>query len=380
MILISLSYAVRRLSNGAFGLLIFPSDKSLETARELTAETEAYPAAIWAVSLLLPGGVRLSLPASALPEAVDRVGKEGAAALLKFKEQPRWLPVAAEEADEGIRRLIKSLGGETVNENRTVLLRWDASPENVSELLRDHGPDAVLAVDPRGRLEGPSLPRPLPLNWADESQLRLRFAMRETDEEDSAVRFFLPPGRVVLVDGERLSAGEYTLRAGGLARMLPAAARAAAAGASACMDAHWPTISEVWDLYALWLGSGFSQPPDGEGPPVWGAVRGLLPEAWERRMPPMKPLNGRDAEYLSQYLLASRIPSGSPDRPLGRHGARELVRSLCGLDTGSPRRPEEVLALLRLGASRTYFSEAPRVLYWDRPQIEDLVARLEAAF
>lgn len=349
----------------------------MELAREFSAPADLYPAAIWSVSLLLPGGVRLSLPAAALPEAAERIKNEGAGALLHFEDQPQQLPVAIEEPDAGLQKLIKRLGGEPVSENRTILLRWDAPPERVPELLHDRGIGAVLAIDPRGRLEGPAIPGPLPLNWAEESQLRLRFAMREAEEDDETTHFFLPPRRIALVDGARLPPGEYRLRPGGLSRMLPAAARAAAYGAAACMDARWPALSEIWDLYALWLGSGISQPPEGDNSPVWGAVRGLLPDDWDQRLPPMKPLTERDAEYLTTHLLISHIPAENLDKPLGKRGARELVRRLCGLDAGAPRRPAEVTALLRLGAARIYFSEAPRVLYWDQKQIEELVSRLE---
>lgn len=377
--MISLSFTVRRLSNGACGLLIFPTDRSTEAARELAAPVETYPAAIWAVSLLLPGGVRLSLPAAALPGAADRVAQEGAAALLHLEERSRRLPVAIRAPDDGLRKLIEHLGGEPVSESCTALLRWDAPPERVPELLHDRGAGTVLAIDPRGLLESTALPRPRPLNWAEESQLRLRFAMRETGDGGKTTSFFLPPGRVALVDGERLPPGEYTLRAGGLSRMIPAAAQAAAAGAEVCLDADWPALSEAWDLYVLWLGTGVSQPPETESSPIWGAVRGLLPENWEHRLPPMRLLTEGDAEYLSRHLLALRLPAKVPDRPLGKHGARELIRCLCGLNTGALRRPAEVTALLRLGAARRYFSETPQVLLWDRRQIEELVAKLEKA-
>lgn len=374
-----LTYTVRKLSNGACGLLIFPADQSMEAARELTAAADVFPAAVWSVSLLLPGGVRLSLPAAALPEVVERVRQEGAGALLRIKERPRRLPVCVEEPDNEVRRLIRRLGGDPVSEGGTVLLRWDEAPEQVPELLRDRGVGAVLAVDPRGRLESTALLRPRPLNWAEESQLRLRFAMREAEDTDGATRFLLPPGRIAFVDGDRLPAGEYTLYPGGISRMLPAAARAAAVGAETCMDMRWPALPELWDLYTLWFGTGISQPPETESSPLWGALQGLLPKGWERRLPPMKTLTGADAEYLTEHLLISRVPSDSPERPLGKRGARELIRCLCGADPANPRRPAEITALLRLGAERIYFSEAPRVLYWDREQIENMVSRLGGA-
>lgn len=374
ILLTALAYSLRALSNGACGLLIFPAGRRTEASRELAVPDRAFPAPIWSVSLLLPGGVRLSLPPAALARAAERLPAEGLSALLDAPAAAPCPPVPCEEENARLFQLIARAGGRPLPAAETAALGWDRPAAQAAEALAGAAP---LAVDPRGRLEGEGLARALPLTAAEERALRHRFALREPEEEHGPLRFFLPPGKPAAACGRRLPPGEYALFPGGPSRLLDAAALAGAAGAEACLPAFWPPLSETWELYDRLFGAGTVRPA--EPSVLAGAARALLPGNAGRRLDEDHVLTEGDGAWLCRWLLRAGTRAADPARPLGRHGAQALIRRLCGLDALGPRRPSEALALLRLGAARAFCGGAPRVLRWDEREVRRMLDALERA-
>lgn len=194
----------------------------------------------------------------------------------------------------------------------------------------------MLGVPFGARVWGPGWEGAPPLTSREVSAITARFTLRErydSEHKSTYLDYTVGPGAVFFAAGRRMYPGQYTMNVAGGAwarELLGLCGRHGLRGALALGSPVSP--QDLWDYYALWLGSGYFDdvsPSYAQDDILRAFVRGAMKGAAQNRFAPLTPVTRAQAAVIAARLLA--LPP-APTAPFydvkGHWAAKEIAAAV----------------------------------------------------